>query len=160
MMDESYSGLDAEFYDELLEVELSDYPFWKELVQQTSGVSLEVGCGTGRILIPLLQEGFVVDGMDRSQKMLGLLDKKADAHGLSVNASIQSMESMNLGKTYALIFIPGFSMQMVEDRSAFEYALARFNRHLEPRGNLAISIFSLGRNWLTMGLVNGDCGKR
>jgi len=136
-----YSGLDAEFYDGLLEGELNDYPFWKRLVRESSGPCLEVGCGTGRILIPLLREGLPVDGVDRSKKMVGLLLEKVKTLKASVNASIQSMEGMSLGKKYSLIFIPGFSLQMVQNRSTLEKALVQMGRHMEPDGLLAISLF-------------------
>ena len=58
MNNETYSGLDADYYDELLEGEMDDLSFWTERVKEAAGRSLEVGCGTRRILIPLLKEGF------------------------------------------------------------------------------------------------------
>ena len=65
-----YSGFDAEFYDELLDGEIDDLPFWRKLMSEPVLRALEVGCGTGRILLPLLQEGFRVDGVDSSATMV------------------------------------------------------------------------------------------
>lgn len=136
-----YNGLDAEFYDELLDGEMDDLPLWRELLTATTGWSLEVGCGTGRILLPLLREGYRVDGIDCSAHMLALLRQKAGESGLEVDARVQPMESMNLNKRYSLIFIPGFSLQMVDSREAIKAALTRFHAHLQPEGKLAVSLF-------------------
>ncbi|MCZ6671354.1 MAG: class I SAM-dependent methyltransferase [Verrucomicrobia bacterium] len=141
MKDEFYHGLDAEFYDELLDGEIDDLPFWRALLKTNSGPSLEVGCGTGRVLLPLLQEGFAIDGMDRSAKMIDLLNEKAGKLGVEVDVRIQPMEALNMGKTYPLIFIPGFSLQMVASRELLKESLHCFHAHLESGGQLAISLF-------------------
>jgi SAM-dependent methyltransferase len=136
-----YNGLDAEFYDELLDGEMEDIPFWRELLKQNPGSALEVGCGTGRVLLPLLQEGYAVDGMDGSPRMIDLLNEKLGRLGLEIDARVQSMEALDMGKTYGLIFIPGFSLQMVDTRELVMQALQRFYAHLEPGGRLAVSLF-------------------
>jgi SAM-dependent methyltransferase len=48
----------------------SDVPFWKGLALRVDGRVLELGCGTGRILLPLLRAGVRVTGVDRSGPML------------------------------------------------------------------------------------------
>ena len=141
MKDGLYSGLDAEFYDELLEGELDDLPFWSELLKNLPGPALEVGCGTGRILLPLLQAGHSIDGMDSSKRMIALLKEKASEAGHEVDARVQTMEELDMGKSYELVFIPGFSLQMVDSRELVKQSLQRFHDHLNPGGKLAISLF-------------------
>ncbi len=141
MKEELYSGLDAEFYDELLEGELEDLPFWRKLMEVNSEPALEVGCGTGRIMLPLIQEGHPIDGMDSSKRMVDLLLKKADQLNLTVDARVQVMEDLNMGKSYDLVFIPGFSLQMVESRELLKQSLKQFHNHLNPGGKLAVSLF-------------------
>jgi SAM-dependent methyltransferase len=141
MKDGLYHRLDAEFYDELLDGEMEDIPFWRDLLKQNPSSVLEVGCGTGRVLLPLLQEGCFIDGMDSSSRMIALLNKKVGRLGLAVDARVQSMEALDMGKTYGLIFIPGFSIQMVDSREVLKQALQRFYSHLEPGGRLAVSLF-------------------
>ena len=141
MKDGLYSGLDAEFYDELLEGELDDLPFWKELLKNNPGPALEVGCGTGRILLPLLKAGHTIDGIDSSKRMVALLHEKAAEAGLAVDAQVQSMEQLEMSKTYDLVFIPGFSLQMIDTPELLKRALQRFYEHLNPGGKLAVSLF-------------------
>ena len=141
MKDGLYSGLDAEFYDELLEGELDDLPFWKELLKNNPGSALEVGCGTGRIMLPLLQVGHLIDGIDSSKRMVTLLREKAAEAGLAVDARVQTMEELEMGKTYELVFIPGFSLQMVDTPELLKRSLRRFYEHLNPGGKLAVSLF-------------------
>jgi SAM-dependent methyltransferase len=136
-----YSGLDAEFYDELLEGELEDLPFWRMLLESNPGPALEVGCGTGRIMLPLIQEGHRIDGMDSSKRMVDLLLEKADQLNLTVDARVQVMEDLDMGKSYDLVFIPGFSLQMVESRELLKQSLKQFHNHLSPEGKLAVSLF-------------------
>jgi SAM-dependent methyltransferase len=141
MKDGLYTGLDAEFYDELLDGEIDDLPFWRSLLGGPGSRALEVGCGTGRILIPLLQEGFQVDGMDGSANMVRILQEKISKKTLTTDIRIQRMEELDMGKLYPLIFIPGFSLQMVDSRKLLKESLLRFHQHLEPDGRLAVSLF-------------------
>ncbi len=136
-----YSGLDAEFYDELLEGELEDLPFWKRLLESNPGTALEVGCGTGRIMLPLIQDGHQIEGMDSSKRMVDILLQKAQQLNLAVNARVQVMEDLDMGKSYDMIFIPGFSLQMVESHERLKQSLRRFYKHMNPGGKLAVSLF-------------------
>jgi SAM-dependent methyltransferase len=47
-----------------------DVPFWRNLAVHAGGRALELGCGTGRIAIPLGRAGVSLVGIDRSQPML------------------------------------------------------------------------------------------
>ncbi|RYD65398.1 MAG: class I SAM-dependent methyltransferase, partial [Verrucomicrobiaceae bacterium] len=43
-----------------------------ELLRGHPGISLEIGCGSGRLLLPLLQKGHNVEGLELSREMLDL----------------------------------------------------------------------------------------
>jgi ubiquinone/menaquinone biosynthesis C-methylase UbiE len=47
-----------------------DLPFWKRLIARAEGRVLELGCGTGRLLVPLARSGVDIVGIDRSEAML------------------------------------------------------------------------------------------
>ena len=50
-----------------------DLPFWLELVAQMGGPVLELACGSGRVLVPIAQAGYITIGLDRDASMLAAL---------------------------------------------------------------------------------------
>ena len=71
---EGHEGWDdyAPFYDweNARTLGRRDVPFWRTLALQQNGPVLELGCGTGRISIPLAKAGVSLVGIDRSEAML------------------------------------------------------------------------------------------
>ena len=74
----SYLSLATQFYD-LIRPEPPDdaYLFYRSYVSDSGGHILEPMCGSGRFLLPLIQEGFDVSGFDASEYMLKALHNKA-----------------------------------------------------------------------------------
>ena len=55
----------AEFYDHIVPYrERRDVDFFVEMAKETGGPVLEVGCGTGRVLIPTARAGVEITGLD------------------------------------------------------------------------------------------------
>ena len=73
----------ARFFD----VEYADYdediPVLEAFARRTGGPLLELGCGTGRTLIPLARSGYQVTGVDMSPEMLRIAAAKARAARVS-----------------------------------------------------------------------------
>jgi SAM-dependent methyltransferase len=73
-MTEGWRGWDdyAPFYDweNARTLQRRDVPFWQRLAAAQDGPVLELGCGTGRIAVPIARAGARVVGIDRSQEML------------------------------------------------------------------------------------------
>ncbi|HET6283910.1 MAG TPA: class I SAM-dependent methyltransferase [Polyangia bacterium] len=61
---------DAALYDWEYRRRRDDVAFYRTLAGERSGPVLDLGCGTGRLLVPLLRDGHVVIGIDRSWAML------------------------------------------------------------------------------------------
>jgi SAM-dependent methyltransferase len=148
MMDEleyEYRGLIASNWD-LLRGDTSnwgDRPRWRELIEQYGQPVLDVGCGTGRLLLDYLGDGIDIDGVDNSPEMLALCREKAEAIGLLPDLYQQSMEELGLPRRYRTILVPSSSFQLVIDLNAAAVALRRFFDHLEPGGAVAMSIMAL-----------------
>ena len=61
----------AEYYDYVVPYrERHDIDFWVDVARQVGGPVLELGCGTGRVLIPTARAGFEITGLDLSGRML------------------------------------------------------------------------------------------
>ena len=71
---EGWHGWDdyAAFYDweNVRTVGRRDISFWRRLVEDHGGPVLELGCGSGRVLVPVARSGESVVGLDRSDNML------------------------------------------------------------------------------------------
>lgn len=68
---DTYISLCTEVYDLSKPKPPEDaYAFYRSYVKEAKGLVLESMCGTGRFLIPLLEEGFDVQGFDASNHML------------------------------------------------------------------------------------------
>ena len=71
---EGWQGWDeyAAFYDweNSQTMGRADVAFWRDLAGRINGRTLELGCGTGRILLPIARSGVEIVGIDRSTPML------------------------------------------------------------------------------------------
>ena len=67
----------AAYYDAMYSDRKEDVEFYVSMAQEVDAPVLECGCGTGRILIPLVQSGLDVWGVDSSNAMLDILRSKA-----------------------------------------------------------------------------------
>lgn len=65
----------AHYYDQIHAPLTADLSFILSLVQEKGGPVLELGCGTGRLLIPLAEAGFRVTGVDNSPQMLSIAER-------------------------------------------------------------------------------------
>ncbi|MBL4575358.1 MAG: class I SAM-dependent methyltransferase [Opitutaceae bacterium] len=141
MQETNYEGLEASLYDLIWQDEYDDEAFYSWLLSEKNGKILEVACGTGRILIPLLQRNWDIQGLDASETMLNLCKKTALAKGLNPLLHHQKMEEMSLPEKYDSIFLPGFSFQLLTLRDQADQALQHFRNHLNKDGQLIISTF-------------------
>ncbi len=138
----SWTGLAAQIWDPSGGGEpQQDYAYLKKAIQAGSGPALDIGCGTGRLLLRYLSEGLDVDGVDPSKDMLDLCREKGRAAGLSPQLYRQSMHELDLPRRYRTVFIPcGTFCLLVRREHAFQ-ALARIYDHLEPGGELVFNLF-------------------
>jgi SAM-dependent methyltransferase len=154
----------AEFYDSVLPYrDRPDVDFFTSLAREAGGPVLEIGCGTGRVLIPCARSGAEIVGLDLSEGMLAVCHDKLAYEPENVRARVSlvqaDMRDFDLGRRFALVTLPFRPFQhllTVEDQ---QRALAVFKRHLAPGGRLVIDLFNpsmpmLGdERWLATPLV-------
>lgn len=140
-----YRGLKASTWDLFLgdTSHWEDTLFFRELIVRHGQPILEVGCGTGRLLLDYLAAGIDIDGVDNSPEMLAICRDKAQRRGLQPILFQQAMESLNLPRRYHLIIVPASSFQAVTDPVLARQAMQQFFAHLEPKGILAIRFMIL-----------------
>jgi SAM-dependent methyltransferase len=109
---------------------------------------LDVGCGTGRILLPCLQAGVDIEGMDLFSGMLTRLREKAAALGLNPTLHQSDMASFQLARRYAAILIPfnAFAHTVTTDTQLS--CLRACREHLLPGGILAFDMYFPGQHWI------------
>lgn len=89
-----YNKLSSEVYDidKYVGLSFGDVEFYRDRLADCQGDILEPGVGTGRILIPLLEAGYHVEGFDVSDEMLELCRRNCEKRGLHPNLLIEKME--------------------------------------------------------------------
>ena len=143
-----YRGLMASAWD-LLRGDTAnwpDRPFYREIIRANGEPALDVGCGTGRLLLDYQAQGLDVDGVDNSPEMLAICREKALARGLDVRLFHQSMPALDINRRYRTIFVPSSSFQLVTDRAQADETLRRLYRHLQDGGTLVMSIMDVSND--------------
>lgn len=134
----------AQHYDFLYAERDDDLDAWLELLQATGPKVLEVGCGTGRLTLPLASAGFHLTGVDISAQALALARQKLQAQGLeqAVKLYQADMRNLNLPETQhhtALIPINTFMHCLTQsDQLA---TLRSVRQHLHPQGQLIVDLY-------------------
>lgn len=124
--------------------DLDTLAFYRALVREGGGGALEVGCGAGRLLLALREEGLPVEGCDVSAAMLEACRREAAARGVEVTLHHQAVQELALPGRYAVIYVPCAGLKYLPGREAVLEALRRCHAHLEPGGTLALSLFPPG----------------
>jgi len=140
-----YRGLVAETWD-LLRGDTSgwaDRPFYLARIHEFGEPALDVGCGTGRLLLDYLAEGVDIDGVDVSAEMLDLCRAKAAGRGLAPTLYRQAVEELDLPRRYHTILVPSSTFQLLLEPPAAAQALARMRDHLLPGGVLVMPFMAL-----------------
>jgi len=117
-----------------------DLPFWLDLADRYPGPILELGCGTGRVLVSLAKAGKEVYGMDIATDMLAFLHQHlaSDLQG-KVFIFQADFTRFHLGLNFGLILLPcnTLSTLQTQDRRAL---LKCVRNHLLQEGSFVASM--------------------
>jgi SAM-dependent methyltransferase len=148
-------GLHVETYDAQHETIPGgdDVSFFRGLAERAGGPVLELGCGTGRVAIPLAEAGFDVVGLDRSAPMLAVAAERRRVLPVVVRRRLRFVEGdmtdFRLARRFALAFAAFRVFMALPDEQSQRSALFAIRRHLRPGGLLALDIFDPRLDLLT-----------
>ncbi|MBP1966673.1 SAM-dependent methyltransferase [Paenibacillus aceris] len=162
-----YGELCTEVYDLTKKIGQSlggDLEYYRDRLKHCKGPILEAMVGSGRVIIPLLESGLLVDGVDYSPEMLASCRQRCEDRKLVPHLYDSNLQELSLPNKYEAIIIPGGSFLLIEKREESLNALRRLYQHLQPGGRLILDIFLPDTNFecgqfggtSTFNLPNGD----
>jgi SAM-dependent methyltransferase len=144
----SSSALHVAIYDAMHAEDIpggDDIAFVRSLAEQTGGPVLELGCGSGRVAIPLAEAGFDVVGVDRSIGMLARARARADAAGPEVAGRLRLIEgdmtATRAGDGFGLAFAAFRVFMSILEPDEQLQAIRLLHDELRPDGLLVIDVF-------------------
>lgn len=139
----------ADLYDLDFGDRQEDLFMYRQFCSRCGSPILELGCGTGRLLVPLARDGYHLTGVDVSPAMLERARNKIAAAGLVSRVSLfeQDMRTMAVDGQFALAFVAANSFMHLLTADDQLAALHRIREHLRPGGLLLLDLFNpdLGR---------------
>lgn len=142
----AYGSFVAEYYDYLpVTAGRRDVELYLEFARLHGGPVLELGCGTGRILLPIARAGHPIVGLDLSEDMLARCRTKLASEPPEVQQCVQilrgDMTNFDLGRTFGPVIIPFRPFQHLLSVDQQLACLACVHRHLKPAGKLVMDFF-------------------
>ena len=130
-----YFEVDYAGYDE-------DLPVIEALAQRTGGPLLDLGCGVGRLLIPLARAGFRVTGVDASAAMTARASAAVEAAGVGHRAALITGDfaTADLGGPFRFAFVVMNTFLHLTSQAGQLAALRHWRHHLAPDGLLLLDI--------------------
>jgi len=122
-----------------------DVDFYLRLAKRFPGRVLEIGCGSGRITLPLARAGLEVTGIDNSSNMLELAREKLAREDDPVRQRVElvfaDVRELDLGRRFNLIIYPFNSFMYLYTPEDQVRALKRIRAHLQDDGLVALALF-------------------
>jgi len=133
----------APFYDLIHNGLREDMRLLITLAAEVGDPILELGCGTGRLLLTLSRVGHTVIGIDNSPAMLEIAGKKLAKERVSVRERVslvkEDITSFKLNQRFSLVILP-YNTLFHLDRSGRRDCFRKVEQHLHPGGKFVIDI--------------------
>jgi SAM-dependent methyltransferase len=148
----------AKYYD-CAPGDFGDLPFYQERIGAKHLDVLELGCGTGRILIPLAKDVGFIQGIDASIEMLAICKRKIAQQALpqtKAKVEVGDITDFELGHEFDLIIAPFRVIQNLETDTELSRMFQSIRKHLKANGSCILNAFrpyaewqQLARDWST-----------
>jgi SAM-dependent methyltransferase len=124
----------------------ADTAFYTQLATDVGGPVLELGCGTGRILLSIARAGIPVTGIDGSAEMLARLGAKLAAEPAEVRDRVtyrrDDSSNFDLGTNFSLVIAPFRVLQHLSTLDEQLDCVKSVARHLAPGGQFVFDVFN------------------
>ena len=153
----------ADLYDWVVPYrERSDVPFFVDAAREAGGPVLEVGCGTGRVLLAIARAEIEIVGLDLSQHMLAVCRQKLQQESPTVQSRVTlvnaDMRQFDLGRTFKLITLPFRPFQHLIPIEEQLSCLRSIRNHLAAEGRLILDLFNPSLDALATRLEDQEFG--
>jgi len=142
---EEYGRTEASYYDYWATGLEGDVAFYVEEAQRATPPVLEIGCGTGRILIPVAEAGVEIVGLDCAPAMLEIARRKVSTLSPETQRRIElvegDMRDFSLDQRFNLVTIPYRAFLHLITSEEQRQALHNIRQHLRDGGRLVLNIF-------------------
>jgi len=126
--------------------ELVEHQFWTYCAEKHGGPILDLCCGNGRYCIALAERGYDVVGVDINESLIARARQWADErdrqdHAGNVRFEVGDIVNLDLGMTFRLAILPGWSFQVILTQADQLEFLRRLRLHLAAGGAFAFNVF-------------------
>lgn len=135
----------ARYYDLDYEDYRADVDLYKAFAERSGSPILELGCGTGRLLLALAKVGCRLTGVDVSPAMLALATEKLAANALASRARLVQADArdFHLSERFALAICASNTLSLFTELADQLHVLRCAAAHLRPEGLLVVDVFHL-----------------
>ena len=122
-----------------------DIPFYREQIPSPAARVLELGCGTGRVLLGLVDHCAFIVGVDASVSMISICRQKLQAKGVrpsDVRVRQADITTLRLDQQFDLIIAPFRVFQNLETDAQVQGFFSTVRAHLAPGGKAIVNTFN------------------
>jgi ubiquinone/menaquinone biosynthesis C-methylase UbiE len=151
----------AELYDLVpAYVNRPDRNLYLQYCRTAGGRILEIGCGTGRVLIPAAESNCLITGLDASENMLARCRQKIQSKNKEVQKRVRlvlgSMTDFDLDDSFHLTIMPFRVFQHLISADEQLSSLRQINRHLVMTGRLVYDVFQVNLSIISNPRLNEE----
>jgi SAM-dependent methyltransferase len=142
----------ARFYD-LSPGKPNDIDFYRERIPARDAAVLELGCGTGRVLVPLSAACGYIHGVDASSAMISICEEKLareNVPGNRARVEVGDITDLSLSREFDLIIAPFRVLQNLETDDEVDGLFDTIREHLSSGGKCILNVFNPNRDSDTM----------
>lgn len=133
--------IDGKHYD-AMHPKKDDLQFYRDCIEEYGNPTLELGCGTGRVTIPLAEQGVDITGLDLNESMLKRAREKASEKNLDIDLIHGDMRDFSVDRTFNTILLPVNTLQVLTELEEYESLLSNVYQHLSEEGRFIFEIFN------------------